>query len=121
VEKLVQEDDSIKGIWCVPKYSNPDGITYSDEVVDRLANMKTKADDFRIFWDDAYSVHHLTDKPDPLKNILTACKSAGNPNRVYMFSSTSKITFAGSGIGVLATTEENLDFTKKLISFQTIG
>ncbi|MBU9713123.1 aminotransferase class I/II-fold pyridoxal phosphate-dependent enzyme [Evansella tamaricis] len=121
VEKLVAEDESIKGIWCVPKYSNPDGITYSDEVVDRLAKMETKASDFRIFWDDAYTVHHLTEDPDQLKNILTACKKFGNPNRVFMFSSTSKITFAGSGIGVMASTEENLSYIKKLISFQTIG
>ncbi|MBU9720649.1 MULTISPECIES: aminotransferase class I/II-fold pyridoxal phosphate-dependent enzyme [Bacillaceae] len=121
VEKLVSEDESIKGIWCVPKYSNPDGITYSDEVVDRLAKMNTKADDFRIFWDDAYTVHHLTENPDVLKNIMVECKKAGNENRVYMFSSTSKITFAGSGIGVMATSENNLKHIKKLLSFQTIG
>lgn len=120
IEKLVSEDDSIKGIWCVPKYSNPDGITYSDETVDRLAQMKTKANDFRIFWDDAYTVHHLS-KPDPLKNILTACKTAGNADRVYMFSSTSKITFPGSGIAVMAASEENINHIRKLISVQTIG
>lgn len=120
IEKLVSEDDSIKGIWCVPKYSNPDGITYSEETVDRLAHMNTKARDFRIFWDDAYTVHHLT-KPDQLKNILAACKAAGNPDRVYMFSSTSKITFPGSGIAVLASSEENLNFIRKQISIQTIG
>jgi DNA-binding transcriptional MocR family regulator len=120
IEKLVSEDDSIKGIWCVPKYSNPDGITYSEETVDRLAHMNTKARDFRIFWDDAYTVHHLT-KPDQLKNILAACKAAGNPDRVYMFSSTSKITFPGSGIAALASSEENLNFIRKQISIQTIG
>ncbi|MDG5787242.1 aminotransferase class I/II-fold pyridoxal phosphate-dependent enzyme [Evansella sp. AB-P1] len=121
VEKLVKEDDSIKGIWCVPKYSNPDGITYSDEVVDRFAQLEAKANDFRIFWDDAYTVHHLTEQPDQLKNILDACKEAGHPDRVFMFSSTSKITYAGSGIGVLASSENNLNFFKKQISMQTIG
>ncbi|MBS4025847.1 MAG: aminotransferase [Clostridia bacterium] len=121
IEKLVREDESIKGMWCVPKYSNPDGITYSDEVVDRLAKMNTKARDFRIFWDDAYTVHHLTDKPDQLKNILAACKAAGNPDRVFMFSSTSKITFAGAGIAMMAASEDNLNFIRKQLSFQTIG
>ncbi|HYH02168.1 MAG TPA: aminotransferase class I/II-fold pyridoxal phosphate-dependent enzyme, partial [Bacillota bacterium] len=82
VERLVAEDDAVKGIWCTPKYSNPDGITYSDRVVDRLSSMKTKAGDFRIFWDNAYAVHHLTDNPDSLKDILAACKEAGNANRV---------------------------------------
>lgn len=120
IEKLVSEDDSIKGIWCVPKYSNPDGITYSDETVDRLARMKTKAEDFRIFWDDAYTVHHLNE-PDQLKNILAACKTEGNPDRVYMFSSTSKITFPGSGIAVIASSEKNINYMRKLISIQTIG
>ncbi|MCQ6558346.1 aminotransferase class I/II-fold pyridoxal phosphate-dependent enzyme [Paenibacillus mendelii] len=121
VEQLVREDDSIKGIWCVPKYSNPDGITYSDETVDRLARMTTKAKDFRIFWDDAYTVHHLTSRPDPLKNMLAACKSAGNPHRAFMFSSTSKITLPGSGVAVLAASEENLNVIRKQISVQTIG
>jgi aspartate/methionine/tyrosine aminotransferase len=121
IEKLVREDDSIKGIWCVPKYSNPDGITYSDKTVDRLAQMNTKASDFRIFWDDAYTVHHLTEKSDRLKNILAACKSAGNPDRVFMYSSTSKITFPGSGIAVMAASEENLNFFRKQLSIQTIG
>lgn len=121
IEKLVEEDDSIKGIWCVPKYSNPDGITYSDEVVDRLASMKTRAPDFRIFWDDAYIVHHLTDKPDSLKNILAACKSAGNPDRVFVFSSTSKISYSGSGVAVMAASQDNLNFIRKQLSVQTIG
>lgn len=121
VEKLVREDDSIKGIWCVPKYSNPDGITYSDETVDRLARMHAKASDFRIFWDDAYTVHHLTEEADSLKNILAACKAAGNPHRVYMFSSTSKITFPGSGVAMLAASEENIAYIRRQTSIQTIG
>lgn len=121
VEKLVAEDSSIKGIWCVPKYSNPDGITYSDEVVDRFASMKTAAPDFRIFWDNAYTVHHLTDKPDHLKNIMDACKKAGNPDRVYIFSSTSKVTFPGAGIAVMAASENNLTRARKQMGIKTIG
>jgi aspartate/methionine/tyrosine aminotransferase len=121
IEQLVSEDDSIKGIWCVPKYSNPDGITYADEVVERLAKMYTKAKDFRIFWDDAYTVHHLTDEPDRLKNILAACQAAGNPDRVFIYSSTSKITFAGAGLAMMAASEANLNFIKKLLAHQTIG
>ncbi len=121
VERLVSEDDSIKGIWCVPKYSNPDGITYSDQVVDRMAALKPKAKDFRIFWDNAYCVHHLSDKPDSLKNILTACKSAGNENMVYMFSSTSKISFPGAGISMMAASVENLNSIRKSLTIQTIG
>lgn len=121
VEALLADDDSIKGIWCVPKYSNPDGITYSDEVVDRFARMKTKAVDFRIFWDNAYAVHHLSDQPDHLKNILEACKEAGNPDRVFVFSSTSKITFPGAGIAVMAASENNINFVKKQLNIQTIG
>ncbi len=121
VEKLVAEDKSIKGIWCVPKYSNPDGITYSDEVVDRFAALKPKAQDFRIFWDNAYCVHHLTEKPDQLKNILTACKEAGNENMVYIFSSTSKISFSGAGIAVMASSVENINSIKKSLTIQTIG
>lgn len=121
VEKLVSEDAAIKGIWCVPKYSNPDGITYSDEVVDRLARMKAKADDFRIFWDDAYTVHHLTDQHDRLKNMMEACKTAGNPDRVFIFCSTSKISFSGSGVAAMAASENNLSTIRKQLSVQTIG
>lgn len=121
VVQLVAEDETIKGIWCVPKYSNPDGITYSDQVVDRLANMKTKANDFRIFWDNAYAVHHLSDTPDPLKNILTACMSAGNEDRVFMYSSTSKITFPGSGVAMMAASKNNIQQIKKQLAIQTIG
>jgi DNA-binding transcriptional MocR family regulator len=121
VEKIVVEDETIKGMWCVPKYSNPTGITYSDEVVDRLANMKTKAKDFRIFWDNSYAVHHLTDAPVQLKNILSACEQAENSERVFIFGSTSKITFAGAGVAMLAGSKKNMEFRKKQISFQTIG
>ncbi|SFL49917.1 DNA-binding transcriptional regulator, MocR family, contains an aminotransferase domain [Paenibacillus sp. 1_12] len=121
IERLVGEDDSIKGIWCVPKYSNPDGITYTDKVVDRLAAMPTKASDFRIIWDDAYIVHHLTDRPDPLKNMLAACKAAGNADRVFVFASTSKITFPGSGVAVMAASAANVGYIRKQLSVQTIG
>jgi len=121
IEKLVAEDETIKGIWCTPQYSNPDGITYSDEVVDRFARMKTKASDFRIFWDNAYCVHHLYDDDRAnVKNILTACKEAGNGHRVFIFFSTSKITHPGAGISVLASSEKNIEFTLNQISKQTI-
>jgi DNA-binding transcriptional MocR family regulator len=121
VMDLVAKDESIKGIWCVPKYTNPTGVTYSDEVVTQLAEMKTAADDFRIFWDNAYIVHHLTESPDELKDILQACKVAKNSNRVYIFSSTSKITFPGAGVAMMAMSKENADFLREQISFQTIG
>jgi DNA-binding transcriptional MocR family regulator len=121
VERLVADDESITGIWCVPKYSNPTGAVYSDEAVDRLASMHTKAADFRIFWDNAYAAHHLTDQPLRLKNILSACKQAGNPDRVYIFGSTSKITFAGSGLAMMAGSKKTMEWTKKQIAFQTIG
>ncbi|WP_186578994.1 aminotransferase class I/II-fold pyridoxal phosphate-dependent enzyme [Aquibacillus kalidii] len=121
VEELVKNDENIKGIWCVPKYSNPEGITYSDEVVTRLAQMETKATDFRIFWDDAYTVHHLTDQPDQLKNLLDACVGANNPNRAFIFASTSKVTFPGSGISAIASSEENINLIRKQLSTQTIG
>ncbi|HOJ09257.1 MAG TPA: aminotransferase class I/II-fold pyridoxal phosphate-dependent enzyme [Clostridiales bacterium] len=121
VEKLATEDEYIKGIWCVPKYSNPDGITYSDEVVERFARMKTKSSDFRIFWDNAYVIHHLYDQHDELKNILKACKEAGNPDRVFMFTSTSKITFPGAGISAIASSENNIAEIKKRMTRQTIG
>lgn len=121
VEKIVNEDESVKGIWCVPKYSNPEGIIYSDEVVLRLAKMKTKASDFRIFWDNAYAVHHLTDTPSELMNILEACKEHGSEDRVLMFGSTSKITFSGAGIGVMGSSVNNINYIKKLLTIQTIG
>lgn len=120
-ERLAGGDASVKGIWCVPKYSNPQGITYSDEVVERLAGMRTKAPDFRIFWDNAYIVHHLTDTPDRLKDILKACKEAGNPDRALMFCSTSKISFPGGGIAVMAGSEASMNYFRVLLSVQTLG
>jgi DNA-binding transcriptional MocR family regulator len=121
VEKLVAKDSSIKGIWCVPKYSNPTGSVYSDDTVKRLSQMKTAAPDFRIFWDNAYAVHFLEDGPAPLANLLTLCEKASNANRALMFGSTSKISFAGAGVGVIAASIENLDAYRKNISLQTIG
>ena len=122
VERLVSEDETIKGIWCVPKYSNPSGITYSKEVVNRFAHLKPKAKDFRIYWDNAYSVHHLYfDNPDYLDEILNECKKAGNPDIVYKFTSTSKISFPGSGIAALAASENNLNDIKNQLKIQTIG
>ena len=121
IEKIAGDDETVKGIICVPKYSNPDGITYSDDVVDRLAHMKTKAKDFRIFWDNAYTVHHLFGKGDRLKNILMACKDAGNEDRVFVYASTSKISFPGAGVAVMAASKENVSSIKKHLSVQMIG
>lgn len=121
VEQLVATDAQIKGIWCVPKYSNPQGIVYSDVVVDRLAKMKTAAKDFRIFWDNAYFTHFLYETDVPLKNILTAADEAGNSDRVYMFASTSKITFAGAGVAAFVTSESNLEEFKSHLKYMTIG
>ena len=121
VEKLVAEDAAIKGMWCVPLYSNPEGICYSDETVDRLAAMKCAASDFRIFWDNAYGVHHLYDEETQLKNILEACRNAGNPDRVLYFFSTSKITFPGAGVSMVAASENNRKEILKTMGIQTIG
>lgn len=120
VEQLTARDETIKGIWCVPKYSNPLGITYADETVRRLAAMPARAKDFRIFWDNAYAVHGL-DQDTILLNILTECKKAGHPNRVYMFGSTNKITFPGAGVAFMAASADNIRFTKKQLSMQAIG
>ncbi|MCR4782431.1 MAG: aminotransferase [Lachnospiraceae bacterium] len=123
VEEYVK-DDSVKGIWCVPKYSNPEGIVYSEEVVKRFANLKPAAKDFRIFWDNAYAVHYLYDeieKQDQIPDILLECKKAGNPNLVFEFMSTSKISFSGSGISGVASSPENKKDIISSMTVQTIG
>ena len=121
VEKLVAEDELIKGIWCVPMYSNPEGITYSDEVVKRFADLSPAAKDFRIFWDNAYCVHHLTDTPDTLLNLLDEAKKTGKENMVFMFTSTSKISFPGGGLAVIGASAANIEFIKSQMTYQTIG
>ncbi|MEI7432243.1 MAG: aminotransferase class I/II-fold pyridoxal phosphate-dependent enzyme, partial [Betaproteobacteria bacterium] len=121
IERLVAEDAAIKGIWCNPQYSNPTGITFSDDVVNRLASMPTKAMDFRIFWDNAYVVHHLSEPGDKLANISEACKKANNPNRAFVFSSTSKYSFPGAGIAMMASSQVNIDWLKKNLIIRYLG
>ena len=121
VEELVASDDTIKGIWCVPKYSNPQGYSYSDETVRRFARLKPAAPDFRIYWDNAYGVHHLYDHDQDLIEILAECKRAGNPDLVYKFASTSKISFPGSGITAIAASRNNLEDIERQLKNQTIG
>jgi len=122
VERLVAQDSSIKGIWCVPLYSNPDGITYTEDTCKRFAKMKTAASDFRIMWDNAYCVHHLSEESvDSIPDIIDLCEKAGNPDRVFVFASTSKITWAGAGISCVASSADNVTYIKSHLNYQTIG
>ena len=121
VERLVSSDPDIKGIWCVPRYANPTGVVYSDKVITRFANLKPAAKDFRIFWDDAYCVHSLDDEVPSILNILDECKHAGNPDMVIIFASTSKISFPGGGVAIIGASEDNINFMKAQMAYQTIG
>ncbi len=122
IEEYVNNDETVKGVWCVPKYSNPQGISYSDETVLRFANLKPAAKDFRLFWDNAYNVHHLyDDNQNEILEIITECAKVGNEDMVYKFTSTSKVTFSGSGIAALAASDANMADIKKMLTIQTIG
>jgi DNA-binding transcriptional MocR family regulator len=121
VERLVSGDASIKGMWCVPKYSNPTGTVYADATVERLAAMKTAAPDFRLYWDDAYAVHHLTDEAIEIANILELCTRHGNPNRAFVFASTSKITLPGAGLALFAASKDNVKWLLERLTPRTIG
>ncbi|MGN0378600.1 MAG: aminotransferase class I/II-fold pyridoxal phosphate-dependent enzyme [Butyrivibrio sp.] len=121
VEKLVSSDDSIKGIWCVPKYSNPQGVVYSAETVRRFANLKPAAGDFRIYWDNAYALHYIYDESIEIPEIISECAKAGNPDLVYEFCSTSKVSYAGAGISAVAASVDNLNWIKKRLTVQNIS
>jgi DNA-binding transcriptional MocR family regulator len=121
VEALVAQDAQIKGMWCVPKYSNPSGAVYSDATIERLAQMSTAARDFRLFWDDAYTVHHLTEQRIEIANVDALCARHGHPNRAFIFGSTSKVTFAGAGVGLFGGSKENVGWYLQRMSKRTIG
>src|SRR6201991_4076353 len=121
VEQLVASDPSIKGMWCIPKYSNPTGTVYSDSIVERLASMPTAAPDFRIFWDNAYAVHHLTDEEVEISDVLTLAAEAGHADRPFVFGSTSKITLAGAGVAFLGASPANVSWWLALTAKRTIG